>query len=184
MKKIALLLTFIIAASYSVFSQIPEQLREQTQDYTTMNGDSLISASNVAPEQPELVNILFDKYLLTAPSNLIAGSDTNSPAIIYKSTDGSMGISIQVDLDKKVGEKGALKLCKSMANGFKMSDAKSSKVNIHGMHGATVSGMLEGKAITIAVLADGNRYIKVVVMSIPSLAAEAREIVYSIRHIK
>lgn len=184
MKKIAILFAFILTASASAFSQIPEELREQAQDWITTQGDSLVQDANLPLEQPQLVNIVFDKYMLTAPSNLSITGDNNSPAVIYKTNDGSLGISVQVDLDKKVGEKGALKLCKSMANGFKMNDAKSSKVNIHGMHGATVSGKLEGRAITIAVLADGNRYIKVVVISTPSLAAEAREIVYSIRHIK
>lgn len=129
----------------------------------------------------------FTKYDYQGYSFMIpAGSRvraTDAEAVI-RTEDGTFGMSVKVESDRKASAGAAVELCRRMVRELDVKGAKVTRVLVHGLQGAKLEGQTEGLPITVFILAHDGRYVKMVLINTPQQAATVNIVTDSVTRIE
>lgn len=167
MKKIGILIISLVLSAAGFTGQAQTSSAVPTASQTT------------AEAATEYVDFFFNGLSLKVPQGAPISMEGNEA--VLKTPDGSFGFSLKTEKDKKASATGAYELCKRVVTDLHIQQAQLTKVNINGLEGACVDGTLEGVHVAVTVLADGHRYVKLVVICAPSHASWARTVIQSVR---
>lgn len=106
-------------------------------------------------------------FMIPAES-LVRATDTEA---VIRTPDGTFGMSVKVERDRKAAPGAAVELCRRMVRELDVKGAKVTRVLVHGLQGAKLEGVTEGLPITVLILAHEGRYVKMVLINIPQQAA-------------
>lgn len=152
MKLISTLIT-IIASALSLQAHTC-QMPQDSQD-----------SSFITPIQGSFSKFEYQGFTMLIP----APSDTRTTPdeAIIKTPDGTLGMSLKIESDRGATPEAALQMCRRMATELHVKGATVSHLSIHGLRGARLQGTTEGLPITVLILADKGKYLKLVIIHTP-----------------
>lgn len=99
---------------------------------------------------------------------------------VVKQPDSSFGLSLKIEKDKSATPALAEKLCRGMIQDLDVKEYSLTRVLIHGMSGARLSGKVEGTPVDVVILDGGKCLVKLVIIALPDHHIPVNRIIDSI----
>lgn len=121
---------------------------------------------NLTPVEGGFSRFEYQGFSFMVPSGATI-SEKDKEALV-KCADGTFGMSVKVEKDKKASAQSAVEMCRRMVTELDVRGAKITKMLIHGMQGAKLEGMTEGIPVSVLILAVDGQYVKTVIINTPA----------------